>query len=142
MLHLATTRGEARERMRVDQAYFILYVANQNRSAAYYRTVLDLEPILDVPGITEFQLRPGCVLALLPVPSARKLLGVEPLRLRGGAAREELYLVVDDPTGCHRRALDNGGTELSPMQLRDWGHRAAYSIDLEGHVLAFAEKLT
>lgn len=128
--------------MRVDQAYFILYVADQTRSADYFRTVLDLEPIVNVPGITEFELRPGCVLAVLPAPSAKRLLGIETLPLREGASREELYLVVDDPEACHRRALANGATELSPMQARDWGHRAAYSIDAEGHVLAFATKMT
>lgn len=128
--------------MRVDQAYFILYVTDQARSAGYYRTVLDLEPIVDVPGITEFELHPGCILGVMPAPSAKKLLGVETLPFRAGALREELYLVVEDPESCHRRALENGATELSAMETRDWGHRAAYSIDPEGHVLAFAEKKT
>ena len=128
--------------MRVDQAYFILYVTDQNRSAAFYRAVLDLDPILDVPGITEFELRSGCILAVMPVPSAKKLLGIEALPLRENAPREELYLVVDDPDACHQRALDQGSTELSPMEPRDWGHRAAYSMDAEGHVLAFADKMT
>ena len=126
--------------MRVEQAYFILYVRDQTRSAGFYRSVLDLEPILNVPGITEFELRPGCILAIMPAPSARRLLGVDALPLREGAPREELYLVVDDPEDCHRRALEQGATELSPMEPRDWGHRAAYSIDTDGHVLAFAEK--
>ena len=28
--------------------------------------------------------------------------------------------------------------ELSPMGLRSWGHLAAYCLDPDGHVLAFA----
>ncbi len=128
--------------MRTDQAYFILYVTDQARSADYYRSVFELEPIVDVPGITEFELRPGCILGIMPAPSAKRLLGVEALPLRAGAPRDELYLVVDDPEGCHSRALENGATELSPMKTRDWGHRAAYSIDPDGHVLAFAKKVT
>lgn len=128
--------------MRVDQAYFILYVTDQTRSAGFYRKVLDLEPIVDVPGITEFELRPGCILGVMPALSAKRLLGVDAAPFRAGAPREELYLVVEDPDGCHRRALENGASELSAMATRDWGHRAAYSIDPEGHVLAFAEKKT
>jgi hypothetical protein len=110
------------------EAYFILYVSDQARSASYYGKVLDLEPILDVPGITEFRLREGSILGLLAVSSAH------------GVPKAELYLIVGDPVAHHERAIGCGGTELSPMQLRDWGHRAAYSVDHDGHVLAFAEK--
>ena len=28
--------------------------------------------------------------------------------------------------------------ELDPLRARDWGHLAAYSLDPDGHVLAFA----
>ncbi|PJB30817.1 MAG: glyoxalase, partial [Deltaproteobacteria bacterium CG_4_9_14_3_um_filter_65_9] len=45
-----------------------------------------------------------------------------------------------DPGASHRRALDNGARELSPLALRDWGHEAAYCLDLDGHVLAFARE--
>jgi len=31
--------------------------------------------------------------------------------------------------------------ELSGVENRDWGHRAAYSLDPDGHVLAFAEQI-
>jgi len=124
------------------EAYFIFYVADQARGAAYYRAVLDVEPILDVPGITEFRLFDGAVLAVMPAASARRLLGdvvpsADEMSMRPKA---ELYLVVDDPEAHHARALANGGTELSPMQARDWNHRAAYSLDPDGHVVAFAEK--
>ena len=127
----------------MDEAYFIVYVKNQPRSAAYYGKVLGLEPILDVPGITEFRLRDGTILGVMPVDSAARLIGEHHFSEPGTrrTPKSELYLVVDDPTRYHRRALDCGGTELSPMQLRDWGHRAAYSMDPDGHVLAFAEKV-
>ena len=35
-------------------------------------------------------------------------------------------------------ALAAGAKELSPMGLRSWGHLAAYCLDPDGHVLAFA----
>lgn len=114
--------------------HFILYVADQARSAAFYRHALGLEPRLDVPGMTEFSLGDGAVLGLMPESGIRRLLGFTP----GEGPRAELYLLVGDPAACHARALEAGAVELSPLQPRDWGHRAAYSRDPDGHVLAFA----
>lgn len=122
-------------------AHFILYVADQRRAAAFYCAVLDIAPRLDVPGMTEFDLPGGAVLGLMPEAGIAKLLGPalgDPALARG-VARAELYLIVEGAPEYHRRALNCGARELSPMQLRDWGHNAAYSRDADGHVLAFAE---
>lgn len=126
------------------EIYFLLYVSDQRRSADFYKKVLELEPILDVAGITEFRLKEGTVLAVMPVESAGRLIGAEHFQESDTprSPKAEVYLVVDDPARFHRRALDFGGTELSPMQVRNWGHRAAYSMDPDGHVLAFAEKFS
>ena len=125
------------------EIYFLLYVNDQRRSADFYKKVLELRPILDVPGITEFRLKDDTVLAVMPVKSAAKLIGPEHFQQSPAprSPKAEVYLVVDDPAGYHRRALDCGATELSPMQARNWGHHAAYSMDPDGHVLAFAEKV-
>jgi predicted enzyme related to lactoylglutathione lyase len=125
------------------EVYFLLYVGDQRRSAEFYNKVLELEPIVDVAGITEFRLREGTVLAVMPVESAAKLIGAHqfPESSPPRSPKCEVYLVVEDPSSYHRRSLDCGGTELSPMQARNWGHRAAYSMDPDGHVLAFAEKV-
>jgi uncharacterized protein len=123
-------------------AYFILYVEDQRKSAAFYRAVLERAPRLDVPGMTEFQLGGGCVLGLMPAAGIRQLLGPrlpDPDRAKG-VPRAELYLVVADPGACHARALTQGALELSPLAPRDWGHQAAYSLDPDGHVLAFARE--
>lgn len=121
-------------------AHFILYVADQEASTAFYRAVLGMEPRLNVPGMTEFELADDCVLGLMPIAGIRRLIGdvlPDPL-LAHGIPRAELYLVLPDAQGCHDRALQAGATELSPMQPRNWGDVAAYSLDLDGHVLAFA----
>ena len=47
-------------------------------------------------------------------------------------------LLVERPADCHARALAAGARELSPLALRNWGHEVAYSLDPDGHVLAFA----
>jgi uncharacterized glyoxalase superfamily protein PhnB len=121
-------------------AEFILYVEDQDRSTDFYERALGVSPRLRVPGMTEFDLPGGATLGLMPEAGIKKLLGErlpDPERGRG-VARAELYLLVDEPGACHARALAAGATELSPLQARSWGHLAAYSLDPDGHVLAWA----
>ena len=125
----------------VKAAHFILYVADQARSAAFYRKVLDAEPRLDVPGMTEFDLGGGAVLGLMPEAGIRRLLDgaiPDPASARG-IPRAELYLVGPDAQAEFDRAVSAGARALSPPLPRDWGHVAGYCLDPDGHVLAFAE---
>jgi uncharacterized glyoxalase superfamily protein PhnB len=122
------------------ESYFIFYVADQDRSAQFYAQVLDATPRLNVPGMTEFSLPGGGVLGLMPEKGIKALLGAtlpDPARGRG-VPRAELYLLVAAPAEYHTRALASGALELSPLKLRDWGHTAAYCLDPDCHVLAFA----
>ena len=121
-------------------AHLVLYVADQAASARFYERVLGRAPRLDVPGMTEFELAEGAVLGLMLEAGIRRLLGdalPDPAGARG-VPRAELYLVVEDPDGAHARAIAAGGKELRPVALRDWGDRAGYVLDPDGHVLAFA----
>lgn len=121
-------------------AHFVLFVADQARATAFYAHVLGTAPRLDVPGMTEFELAGGGVLGLMPESGIRRLLGdtlPDPARAHG-VPRAELYLLVADPASYQARALARGARELSPLRTRDWGHRAAYALDPDGHVLAFA----
>jgi catechol 2,3-dioxygenase-like lactoylglutathione lyase family enzyme len=119
------------------KAHFILYVADQKRSTEFYAAVLSTEPTLNVPGMTEFSLGTESVLGLMPTAGASRLLGLEVKSSPFPSA--EVYLVVDSAADYHTRALSLGARELSPVERRDWGHTAAYSMDRDGHVLAFAE---
>ncbi len=121
-------------------AHLILYVADQDRSAAFYGAVLGRRPRLHVPGMTEFELPGGAVLGLMPETGIRRLLGAalpDPASANG-TPRAELYLLVEDAAAHHERALTAGARELSAMAPRDWGHEVAYSLDPDGHVLACA----
>jgi uncharacterized protein len=123
-------------------AQFILYVADQAAATAFWTAVLGQSPSLDAPGMTEFTLTQGTVLGLMPEAGIRALLGPalpDPASGRG-VPRCELYLVVNDPGGHHARALAAGARELSPLRQRNWGDSAAYSLDLDGHVIAFASR--
>ncbi|MCA8979794.1 MAG: VOC family protein [Planctomycetes bacterium] len=124
----------------MNAVHFILYVADQDASTRFYAAALQREPRLHVPGMTEFELPGSAVLGLMPAAGIRHLLGdalPDPARA-AGVPRAELYLLVDDPESAHRRALDAGARELSAVEPRDWGDVTGYSLDPDGHVLAFA----
>lgn len=123
----------------MSRAHFILYVADQARSAAFYAAALGAPPALDVPGMTEFALPGGAVLGLMPEAGIRRLLPDLPdPALARGAPRAETYLLVAEPREALERAVAAGAKELSPVRPRDWGDDAGYCLDPDGHVLAFA----
>lgn len=116
-------------------AHCILFVDDQVRARDFYRATLDKKERLDVPGMTEFELRSGLILGLMPRSSMRSLLG-----LVAGNHSSELYLVVSEPERWIQRAQNHGATVLSPLAERDWGARVAYLLDPDGHILALADR--
>ncbi len=126
--------------MTIRGAHLILYVRDQRAATAFYRAALAEAPRLEVPGMSEFELPGGAVLGLMPEAGIRRLLGdtLPDPAAAAGTPRAELYLLVDEPERCHARALEAGARELAPVAPRDWGHRAGYALDPDGHVLAFA----
>lgn len=123
------------------KAHFILYVEDQRRSTDFYRAVLNMVPILEAPGMTEFKLSEECILGLMPESGIKKLLApklVDPA-LANGIPRAEVYLATHNASEYHARALQSGAISLSEFALRDWGEKVAYCQDLDGHILAFAE---
>lgn len=126
----------------MNKAHFILYVGDQAAAAKFYEAALVTAPVLNVPGMTEFSLPGGSILGLMPEAGVRRLFkeAIADPAGAGGIPRAELYLVVDDARLYHQRALEAGGRELSPVLERNWGHRAGYCLDPDGHVLAFAEE--
>ena len=122
-------------------AHLILYVKDQDKSKQFYAFVLARQPRLHVPGMTEFQLNQETVFGLMPEGGIKRLLGAKlPDPERGsGIPRAELYLRVEDPGAYHQRALEMGAKELSALEPRTWGDVAAYSMDHDGHVIAFAK---
>jgi uncharacterized glyoxalase superfamily protein PhnB len=124
------------------RCHFILYVADQAASTQFYSISLGSQPTLDTPGMTEFQISDNTILGLMPAAGANRLFGtkIHIVSLdEKNSSRCEIYLIVPDAARHHSLALAAGATELSPLIQRDWGHRVAYSLDPDHHVLAFAE---
>jgi catechol 2,3-dioxygenase-like lactoylglutathione lyase family enzyme len=125
------------------KTHTILYVDDQDSSTAFYAAVLNHPPRLHVPGMTEFDLSANAVLGLMPKAGVLRLLGdhLADAALPAGLLRAELYLMVDDPDAYYQRALTSGARRVSDLAARDWGHWAAYCLDPDGHVLAFATEV-
>lgn len=121
---------------------FILYVRDQAASTVFYKSVLRLEPCLDVPGMTEFQISAESKIGLMPERGIKRLLGntIQDPETTNGIARAEIYLTVASPEEYMSRAHAAGGKLLSGVELRNWGDLAGYISDLDGHVVAFAAK--
>jgi hypothetical protein len=122
------------------EAIFIFYVANQQKSRDFYQQLLQQQPVLDVPGMTEFRINDKTKLGLMPETGIHRLLGDKILSpaLARGIPRSEIYIYVNKPEEYYKRALAGGAKAVSSMQLRSWGDEVAYCADLDGHILAFA----
>ena len=122
---------------------FILYVRDQQASTRFYQNVLAQEPKLNVPGMTEFQLSNESVLGLMPEKGIKRLLGeaIEDPEATNGISRAEIYLTVLAPEKFMERAIAAGGRLLSKIENRNWGDKAGYVADLDGHVIAFASRI-
>lgn len=114
-------------------------MADQHISAQFYADLLGIQPALDVPGMTEFNLNEGCKLGIMPQHGIKRLLpGLDLGASENQVSRAEVYLIVPSAEEYFKRALCLGAKELSPVQLRDWGHLVGYCVDFDGHVVAFA----
>ncbi|MEW5842128.1 MAG: VOC family protein [Bacteroidota bacterium] len=127
----------------INKLHFILYVNDQQRSTTFYKNVLEIEPQINVPGMTEFEFRNGTILGIMPEGGIKKLLAgkiEDPARARN-IPRAEIYLMVDNPQKYLDRAIAIGAKELSRLQVRDWGDEAGYCLDPDCYIVAFAKKI-
>lgn len=121
----------------------ILYVNDQETSSKFYQNIFRKAPDLNVPGMTEFNLFVNCKLGLMPNKSIAKILADKtPHPDSGnGIPRCELYLYVHNIQFEFENAKKSGAKLISPIIDRDWGDRACYFSDPDGHIIAFAEKI-
>jgi predicted enzyme related to lactoylglutathione lyase len=124
------------------KAEIILYVHDQEISMQFYRNMLQLTPVLHVPGMTAFQLMPNLRLGLMPNAGIAKIIGdqLPHPQTAAGIPRCELYLYVDDIEWAFKQAVAAGAQLIGAVEDRDWGDKVCYFADPDGHILAFAKK--
>lgn len=120
----------------------ILYVSDQQASAGFYTRLFRREPVLHMPGMTEFELAANCKLGLMPNHGIAKILGEQlPHPASGnGIPRCELYLLVADVALEYENALQSGAKLIQEVTAMDWGDNVCYFADPDGHVIAFAAR--
>ncbi len=121
----------------------ILYVRDQETSRTFYEKLLQREADVHVPGMTEFFLSNECRLGLMPNKGIAGILGDRtPHPDQGiGIPRCEVYLYVEHIEVEYENALKSGAKLISPISDRDWGDRACYFSDPDGHIIAYGEKM-
>ncbi|KXK40197.1 MAG: hypothetical protein J5I52_12580 [Saprospiraceae bacterium] len=121
----------------------ILYVNNQQASAEFYTKLFRQSPDLDVPGMTEFKLAENCKLGLMPNKGIAKILEDKTPHpdLGNGIPRCELYFYVKNIELEFDNAINIEAKLISAIKARDWGDKVCYFSDMDGHIIAFAEKL-
>jgi len=121
----------------------ILYVNDQKASVEFYTKLFRQNPDLNVLGMTEFKLAENCKLGLMPNNGIAKiLLDKTPHPNQGnGIPRCELYFYVENVKLEFENAIKIGAKLISEIKQRDWGDKVCYFADIDGHIIAFAEKL-
>ncbi|MCB0728409.1 MAG: lactoylglutathione lyase [Ignavibacteriae bacterium] len=129
--------------MSISHFEIILYVSDQNNSRDFYTKILQKEPDLDVPGMTEYTLADNLKLGLMPEEGIVNILKDKTPHPKSGNGipRCELYLLVDNIVESYEAALKAGAKEISSIEERDWGDIVGYVSDFDGHVIAFAKKI-
>ena len=129
--------------MKISFIEIILYVADQLKSRNFYSALLQKQPDLDVPGMTEFYLANNIKLGLMPENGIAKiLLDKTPHPGDGsGIPRCELYLYTDNIEEAFEIAKKAGAKEISGIENRDWGDQVGYVADPDGHIIALARRL-
>ncbi|HLV45680.1 VOC family protein [Myroides odoratus] len=120
----------------------ILYVSDQQASAVFYAKLFRQNPDLNVPGMTEFKLSESCKLGLMPNKGIAKILSDKmPHPDQGnGIPRCELYFYVENIELEFENAIEIGAKLISEIKDQDWGDKVCYFADMDGHIIAFAQK--
>lgn len=117
----------------------ILYVADLDRSIAFYRDVIGLPFKLHGDGYAEFATE-GTKFGLFDRARLPGLIGRKGGPSRSGPGAEVLFLVPD--VDAEARRLGQSGVEIltGPVD-RPWGHRTLHVADPDGHVVELAQEI-
>ena len=127
----------------MNKTYFIIYVEDLEKTKIFYELLFSIKPIIEEPGMCEFELLDGSTLGIMPNTSLEKLFGknFEKQKRKKALPSTEFYFILENPLHYHNRALQLGASEIREFAKMDWGDKVAYSINHDGHILAFAERM-
>ena len=125
----------------LSRIHFILDSKDLSKSKMFYSLLFDTQPIVEDNNIVEFEIVPGFILGLQSIELKDKLFDRDIFnRYRNTSnAASELYIECENAEAMHQKALSLGCLELSPFSKREWDHYAGYSINHDGHILAYAK---
>jgi predicted enzyme related to lactoylglutathione lyase len=118
---------------------FIIYVKDQKKSRDFYKEIFKINPTLDVPGMTEFNID-GVSIGIMPISGISKILENKISIPDEESIKCELYLYVEFPDQYLEIVANNGGKIISNPIKRNWGDIVGYCTDLDGNILAFSKK--
>ncbi len=126
----------------MEAVHFILFVADQQKSTAFYSKLLGIKPSLNVKGMTEFSLFNKVKIGLMPNNGIAKIISKDLPHPKTGIEipRCEIYLKVTNLKEYINRAKILNAKIVSNYKARDWGDSVMYIADLDNHIIALAEK--
>lgn len=126
----------------IQHTEIILYVKDQQKSTQFYEQLFRKSADLNVPGMTEFILNDFCKLGLMPNDGIAKIITPQlpHPNLGNGIPRCELYFLVENVEDEFEIIQNLGVNIISAIEPRDWGDTAFYFSDLDGHVIALAQR--
>jgi lactoylglutathione lyase len=117
--------------------YVILYVADLERSIAFYDRVAGVRPKFVENGYAEFEV-PGTRFGLYERARLAELIGREP---SPGGTSVEIVFLVDDADAEAERLRSAEIALLSGPTDRPWGHRTVHVADPDGNIVEFAQEI-
>ncbi|NLM44368.1 MAG: VOC family protein [Clostridiales bacterium] len=99
-----------------------------------------MEPLMDVPGMTEFKLADNMLLGIMPSEGIKNMMDIKTIKhwKEGEIPKCQIYLPVDEPDDYYNRVVKAGGIGIIEGKSTPWGGYIAYCMDLDGNLLAFA----
>ena len=129
--------------LKIKKTHTILFVQNQEDSIRFYEKLLRRKPILNVPGMTEFELQENHILGLMPSENIERIIDekMKSIQKNSDLIICELYIYVDNLDEMLDYCKAENFNVVSDLKPRNWGDRAFYISDQDGHLIAFSEPL-
>jgi catechol 2,3-dioxygenase-like lactoylglutathione lyase family enzyme len=118
-----------------------MFVANPQRSKAFYEKVFEVAAIYEDENAVAFEFE-NMIVNLLEVPAARELIDPANVATAQSGSRFQLTIWVDDADAVCEGLRSRGVELLNGPIDRPWGMRTASFADPDGHIWEVAAKIS